>query len=355
MYESDFRIEVDRTTTSMWSESLDCFADANIYQTWAYGAVRWGEKNLSHLMLRRGDETVAMAQLVLAGPRKLGIGIAYLRWGPLWHMKGGKLEVAVLERMAAALHDEYVIKRRLFLRILPNAYVGTDRGKAFHAAFGRYKSEGFKPGESYRTLGLDLTPSLDVLRKGLDQKWRNRLNRAEKNGLAIRDNQGKAFASYIAMHEEMLARKRFAASSDIRGFERMQQRLPSHQRMNVLICEQEGVPVAGFVGTRMGDSAIYLFGATTEQGMKSQGAYFLQWRMIQWLKEQGVTHYDLGGINPETNPGVYHFKSGLSGKDVLYLTPFVSCNSVSSELFVKAANFAGSRVRGVIKRLRGKQ
>ena len=30
-------------------EMLDRFSDANIYQTWAYGAVRWGAKGLSHI------------------------------------------------------------------------------------------------------------------------------------------------------------------------------------------------------------------------------------------------------------------------------------------------------------------
>jgi lipid II:glycine glycyltransferase (peptidoglycan interpeptide bridge formation enzyme) len=35
--------------------------------------------------------------------------------------------------------------------------------------------------------------------------------------------------------------------------------------------------------------------------------------MIMWLKENGYKWYDLGGINPEENPGTYQFKRGLSG------------------------------------------
>jgi lipid II:glycine glycyltransferase (peptidoglycan interpeptide bridge formation enzyme) len=36
--------------------------------------------------------------------------------------------------------------------------------------------------------------------------------------------------------------------------------------------------------------------------------------MIEWLKERGCHWYDLGGIDPENNPGVYHFKCGIAGK-----------------------------------------
>ena len=43
-----WQVEVDRATPAEWSAMLDLFDDANLYQTWSYGAVRWGRKNLSH-------------------------------------------------------------------------------------------------------------------------------------------------------------------------------------------------------------------------------------------------------------------------------------------------------------------
>ena len=78
----------------------------------------------------------------------------------------------------------------------------------------------------------------------------------------------------------------------------------------------------------MGDSAIYLLGATSDDGLNAKGSYLLQWTLIQWLKENGVRWYDLGGIDPEGNPGVYYFKRGFSGADVCQLTPLVACKHV---------------------------
>jgi lipid II:glycine glycyltransferase (peptidoglycan interpeptide bridge formation enzyme) len=85
--------------------------------------------------------------------------------------------------------------------------------------------------------------------------------------------------------------------------------------------------------------------------MKAKGSYLLQWRMMQWLRERGCRGYDLGGVNPTRNPGVYHFKSGVGGAEVLqYPSQEISGSSWSS-LFVNTAekarwllHSAGSRV-----------
>ena len=53
-----WQVEVDRATPAEWSSMLDLFADANLYQTWSYGAVRWGRKNLSQLVLKRDGEVL---------------------------------------------------------------------------------------------------------------------------------------------------------------------------------------------------------------------------------------------------------------------------------------------------------
>src|SRR5580704_6435768 len=126
----------------------------------------------------------------------------------------------------------------------------------------------------------------------------------------------------------------------------MQEDLPEPHRMQVLICEDAGVPVAALAVSAMGDSAIYLLGATNEGGMKSQGAYLLQWTMIQWLKEKGIRWYDLGGIDPEMNPGVYSFKRGFSGADVVQMGPMVACTSVLSSAVVRAGMAIQRTFRG---------
>jgi hypothetical protein len=342
-----WQIEVDRATSAEWSKMLDLFDDANIYQTSTYGGVHWGEKNLSRLVLKRDGEALAMAQLRIIRPTPLKFGMAYLRWGPLWERRGRPHDPEVPARMARAIEDEYLDKRKLFLRVLPNAFAGSSRATTMQAAFCRFTPEPFDANNTYRTFVLDLRPSLDELRSRLDKKWRNQLTRSEKNNLRVIAGHGSdEYRTFCQIYSQMRKRKTFETTVDADEFGRIQETLAESQRMRILICEDKGVPVAGLVASAMGDSAIYLLGATSDDGLNSKGAYLLQWTLISWLKERGVISYDLGGIDPDGNPGVYHFKRGLSGVDVCQMNPLAGSNSAVSSGIVKAGLAMQRTLRG---------
>ncbi len=317
---------------------LDLFDDANIYQTAAYGGVRWGEKNLSRIVLRRDGEVVSIAQVRIVRPTPLKFGMAYLRWGPLWERRVQPFDPEVPGRMACAIEQEYVATRKFLIRIIPNAFAGSSRATTMQTAFERFRVEPLTTENTYRTIVLDLIPTIDELRKNLDKKWRNQLTRSEKNDLIVVSGNGTAeYGAFCEMYRQMLRRKKFETTVDVEEFAQMQQELPERQRMYVLIAQNRGgVPVAGLVASAMGDSAIYLLGATSDDGLESKGAYLLQWTLIKWLKQTGIKQYDLGGIDPEVNPGVYHFKKGFSGSDVCQLAPFIKSSSALSAVMVKA-------------------
>ena len=338
MLNSAWQVEVDRTTQAEWSQMLDLFDDANLYQTWSYGGVRWGEKNISHLVLRRGGEALGMAQLRIVRPTRFKFGMAYLRWGPLLQRRRRALDAEVAVNLARALEEEYIDKRKLFLRILPNALVGSPRAAVIQSAFREFTPEPRDADNTDRTFVLDLAPSIEELRRKLDKKWRNQLTSSGKKGLNVLAGTGSnEYQIFCQIYNQMRKRKTFETAVDVEDFGRMQETLPESQRMRVLICEDKGIPVAGLVASAMGDSAVYLLGATSDEGLNSKGAYLLQWTLIKWLKENGFPWYDLGGINPERNPGVYHFKKGLSGADVCRVGPLVACRSVVSSAIVRTS------------------
>ena len=174
-----FHTEIDSVAKKEWSDITSLFEDANIYQTWSYGAVRWGADNLSHLLLKKDGQVVACAQVAIFRAPIVAAGVAYLRWGPLCRLRGAQKDLDVVRTMSAALRDEYVIRRRLLLRVIPNPLYEDNRGPDYQSAC---EANGFSrtyTGNKYRTLLLDLSPPLDELRKRLVQKWRCDLNRAE--------------------------------------------------------------------------------------------------------------------------------------------------------------------------------
>ena len=338
----DYRAEVDGIDKAEWLSLLPKFEDAMIYQTWSYGEIRWSRRNLSHLVLKTNGKIVSIAQARIVKPPFLKCGIAYVAWGPVWRLRGQEPDLEIFRQMVVALKREYIGLRGLYLRILPNEIDGDpnpDAG-AIHDIFA---DEGFtrKPTSS-RTLLLDITPSQDEIRRNLTVGWRNRLSAAEKKGLKLIEGTGDdLYAAFSVLYHQILDRKGFVPGVDIDEFRQIQKDLPEPLKMKIIVCESEGEPVAALICSLVGNTGIYVLGATGNNGMKLQGSYLLHYRMIEWLKQRHARWYDLGGINPEKNPGTYHFKAGLAGKDgkeVYLLGQFDNCQSLMSAFLVRAGD-----------------
>jgi lipid II:glycine glycyltransferase (peptidoglycan interpeptide bridge formation enzyme) len=200
--------------------------------------------------------------------------------------------------------------------------------------------------KKYRTLLLDLSPELSDLRSALRQKWRNQLNRAEKNLLELEHGtEGVLFDRFVTLYEGMVQRKGYDPGVDINEFRRMQDLLPESSKMQVLLCLSEGQDVAGAVYAAIGDTGSYLHGATGEAGMRLKGSYLCQWRMVETLRSCGYRWYDLGGIDPDLNPGVFHFKSGLSGRDASTVGVFERASRKRQMVLVRLGELLATGLR----------
>jgi hypothetical protein len=337
---------VDAVTEAEWNRLIDRFADANIYQTWAYGAASWGENQLSHLVLQRNGTPVAIAQVRILRLPVVRSGIAYVRWGPLCRLKGSQFDPAAWEAVTKALIDEYVERRRLMLRVRPCVF-RQDSEAATLSSIWKIAGLVESPApQHYETLRVDVTPSLDAIRRNLAHKWRNQLNAAERNGLEVcQGTTRELFDEFMQLYGQMMARKQFATSANVDRFLRMQDCLPPSQKMIVLIARANGQALSGIVASDIGATGQYLFGATGDEGLKAKGSYLLQWQVLRRLHDRGCQWYDLGGISRQTNPGVYHFKEGMSGHEAIHVGCYESDRYLLSRLTISAAEglrrFAG--------------
>jgi lipid II:glycine glycyltransferase (peptidoglycan interpeptide bridge formation enzyme) len=325
-----YSTEIDTIEEKDWSSLLKQFEDATVYQTWSCGAVLWGEENLSHAVLREGEEVVGIAQVALRNPPVISAGTALIFWGPLWRRHGRYRDIKLLSYLTEFLRTEYIEKRGLYLRVIPNELesVETEVRPVLESA-------GFSwHGRFYKTYILDITPTPDSLRKQLRQKWRNCLNRAEQADLII--TEGTSLESYdvfCGIFREMKERKQISGISLDPGHLRdIQRELPDFLKAQIFLCYKGQNPVAGAVVSAIGDTAILLLAATNAGGRKVMASYFLQWKIIEWLKSMGIRSYDLGGHTPSA-PQVNHFKAGLGGYEVSHSGMFEQCTNPRSLLF----------------------
>jgi hypothetical protein len=344
-----FTVKVDGISETDWNAVVDGFADANVYQTWAYGAICWGEKLLSHLVLRDDGNPIAAAQVRVVRVPVLGSGIAYLRWGPMCRTRGSEWSAATWRAMTEALTREYVVRRGLIFRAVPHIFA---QDSIAAAAAGLWTELGLaeeRTVKRYQTFRVDLRPSVEILRQQLSSRWRRQLNIAERHDLDIVEGPtDDLYQQFLKLYREMMARKQFDTSVDVEEFGRVQRRLPVSQKMTTLICLSKGAPVAGLVVGTVGTSAIYLLAATGDEGLQARGSYLLQWTAMQRLKEMGIEWYDLGGANQEVNPGVYTFKSGMGGEEAVQLYRWEAGDAPLSRLSVAV----GERLRRMAHRAR---
>ena len=309
-----YTAEVDTIRPEDWCEVIAGFSDGNLYQLWQHGSGPERFMDVSRLVLKRGGRVVAAAEVRTFRLPLMRRGIAYVLWGPVWKPRAGDADPQVFEQAVRALANEYVHLRGQVLRLNPRVYADPNGDEARLLG-----SEGFSThtiARTKRSLLIDLSPTVEELRKQLDKKWRNCLSKAERSGLVIDEGTDNArFDEFVSLYARLLERKQFEPSADIQKHRRVQQSLPDATKMRVVLARQEGVPCAGALISPIGETAVYLFGATDESGMRTNAAYFVQWHVVNSLRAQGFKFYDLNGIDPEANPGVYHFKRGLAGRD----------------------------------------
>ena len=346
-----YRAEVDALTEQGWYEALEEFDDANIYQTWSYGRVMSG-RNVNHLILRRQNAIVAIAQARIAKLPMIPAGIAYVMWGPMWRRGEPDSTSNTFRQAIRALRNEFVCKRGLTLRVFP-PLLDDGPGCSRILADEGFSVAGRTPG---RTILMDMAPSLDDLRKGMKAHWQRELRVAERNGLELVEGTGQDLLEiFIEIYHEMVSRKRFVEPNDINRFKLMQEQLPEQLKMRIMLCKSGKHICAGAVYSAIGKTAVYLFGATSNNGMKSRGSYLLQSRLVEQLKRGGAMVYDLNGINPVTNPGTYKFKSdlaGRNGKEVCYLGRFEAHGTLLSYCCVHGAEKLRSGHRVLTERAR---
>lgn len=313
---------VDRQT---WQQLAPSFLDYNYRQLWDFGgacAQRVGAFN-EHVAVYDGDELIGLADVRIKCIPFLKTGIAYINGGPLIRRNGdeddnlNRLQITLTE-----LVEVYVKQKKLVMRIqLPLAF------DSWSGILNKtFMDIGFDVGthlQPYRTFVVDLGLSLEVIRKQFLQKWRNCLNNSEKRNLTVKTGvNNHLFAEFISLFGELKQRKDFDVQLSPEFYTNVQDRLPEGERFYITIVCENDQPAAGHIGSFLGDTSVYLLGATNRVGLQNKAAYLAQWSFIQEAKARGCRFYDLGGIDPDENPGVYRFKKGMGGIDVTAPGPF---------------------------------
>jgi hypothetical protein len=317
------RLEVAPLERAQWETAVHEFRDYNYRQVWAYGvalAARRGAAS-EHVAILRDGELLGLADVRVKSLPVIGGGLAYVSGGPLVRRGEDGDALERLDHCLDALAGEYVRRRGLTLR------VGAPVGPPDHneAVADHCLAAGWRTADAgrYRTVLLDIDREPDAIQASLHKNWRQSIRRAARKGVTVTfGTELDRFDAFAGMLAALRARKGFDVELDERFFAAVQAEAPERDRLVVGLAFVDGAPVAGNVTAIHGDTGVYLLGASTDAGLEAQASYLLHWQTIERLRERGAAWYDLGGIDPEANPGVAAFKIRTNGMDVTAAGPF---------------------------------
>ncbi|MDB4303305.1 GNAT family N-acetyltransferase [Desulfosarcina sp.] len=169
-----------------------------------------------------------------------------------------------------------------------------------------------------RTIWIDLVQGLDALKKRIDKQWLYGTRKAARQGVeVVRTASADELSAFYQMCSEISMSKGF----ELPGSEALMQKLlqapmTPDQEMQLFLAKYEGRIGAGAFVARSGRHAHYFWGASDRELSRLRVGEAVQWAVIEWAHEQGCSRYDLEGIDPVNNPGVYAFKKKMGGDEV---------------------------------------
>ncbi|AZZ35579.1 hypothetical protein CIK05_01780 [Bdellovibrio sp. qaytius] len=292
-------------TLKEWREYLARAKNTNWMQSWAYAQATFATeyfKTRIALVIHENKPVAMMSvQEIKIGP----LHFVNLKRGPLWFEQ--PTETIFLE-FAKTFRQEFPKSLGQRLRWMPEFEMKEE-------TLGELKNIGFKLHQhTFTTSWVDLTQSEDDLRKNLQQKWRNCLNKSLRSPLEIKvDHSNKNFPLFMEFFKAHVQKKNYQAPSE--RFLQIEFKELSQQSDQCFIWAYlDGVPAAAIAIVSQGKTASYRLGWTTDQGRKHNAHYALLWKALLVSKEKGLTSFDVGGLLLDEVSGFSRFKIGLGGR-----------------------------------------
>lgn len=277
----------------------------------------------------------------LAGP----LSFAYVPWGPAVDCPPDSRS-DLLASLARALRP-FLPATCLFLRLDPPWFEREAPGTVKEEPPPRLPVLRPSFAAPLRKAGSDVQPPDSVLLRidrddeellsAMKPKWRYNVKLAAKKGVTVESEGTAALSIFYGLYEETSRRDRIAIhpQSYYEGLAAVvaeaRREGPTGEvgtsatvpELRVWVARHEGQPLASIITVFYGDTATYLYGASSDEKRSLMPAYALQWAAIRAAREAGCSTYDFYGIPPTDDPdhamaGLYRFKTGFGGDIVHY-------------------------------------
>ncbi len=307
------RMEIRDFGQEEWNDIVSDVDDLSLMQTWEFGEAKafTGTWKVNRAIFQKGDETVGAAQAMIRTVPLLNRGLVWINRAPL--LKNNDFtQPDVYVDMLKELKKYWADEKKMYLRIAPPLIASDD-------SYAIFKAAGFSKAtetDGWASEIVDLSRSTEELRKGLQQKWRNCLNKAERLEVTYETGSSNVLMDELLDdYKALLDKTGFGTNLSPELVRSMQNLLPDSRKVLVFVGRQNGEKLGSILIATYGNTCMYLIGATNNIGRKVSANHYLIWNAVCEMKKRGFRWFDLGGAHPDNTPsGILHFKRGLRGK-----------------------------------------
>ncbi|WP_176715566.1 GNAT family N-acetyltransferase [Thioclava sp. SK-1] len=263
--------------------ALDSAVLPALQQSGPYGDIAaMGGRRVLRLILSRGGERIAMAQLIGRA------GLWWLGRGPVCRQGVTLDHRLVLRKIARHLRGVLIATPETLISGRGLIPLVTPRHHAIWA----------------------LGPAGKTLREGMAGKWRNRLAAAERKGIGIALEDDPKWLLQAETAQRKLRGYKSLPAEFVQAWEFVR---PGGV-LTLSAKNDRGDALAGVVFLYHGNGASYQVGWSGEEGRAVGAHNLLLWQVALALKAQGLRWLDLGDINSEEGEGLMRFKLGTGAQ-----------------------------------------
>jgi len=309
-----------------WNDFVARSLYGDVLQCWEWGELkaRTGWQPLP-VAVAEGDQIVATCLLLKRPAPVVGGCLLYAPRGPIvdfnaesaWpHLLAEMREVAVAHRAMALKIDPAIPAER-------TEVVAALEQAGFRA---RHQGGDFGGVQPRYVMKVDISGDLDELMASFKPKTRYNIRLAERRGVEVPEEcRRHDLPAFYELLKTTAERDGFVVR-DISYFYDIWDLIIEPGLGRLFLAQVADELVAGTIAFILGHQAWYVYGASSNRHRNLMPNYLLQWRMMQWAKQQGCTVFDMRGVAREINgeaqgstAGLNRFKRGFAAQYVEYI------------------------------------
>lgn len=296
---------------SRWDLIISHFSDGSIYQTtkWAKHKESSGWQVIRLIKFDQNLPVAAAQCLFRRGP--LGSVVVWVAGGPIGDIDSVSSDfVNIVKQQTSA--------RFLYIRVAVMRQTDAASANAL-------TSQGWRQSSAIIGTRSSLIHSLDaeesIRRSRCSSNWKRNLKRSAQNeGLTYiwESPDGNSISDAYAQMDEF---KDIKGVSLARSSDDLQSVIDNFGDSLILVRsdDKDGAPLAIRGALLFNETAWDFIAVTTPAGRKKYASHAVFWALAEQCFQLGIKQFDLGGIDPVNNRGVYDFKKGTGTAQVDYL------------------------------------